>query len=388
MTFYNATGKHPTSVLASERRAHDIVRKILSPGFSDRAMKAQEPVIGGYVDLLIRRMRTKSVDENGDIMPVNMRDWIAYCTFDLIGALAFGSDFGCLRDSTYHPYVASMVNVVKDMSKFQVLQTLGLISTVDYIIRKLGGAHALDRHNEISTRKALERMKLGSGQNDFMDGLVARNMGLGELKENAGLMIAAGSETTATLLTGALCLITSDDRVYRKLKNEVRQQFDSEDQITLLSVNRLTYMLAVLRECLRCYPPIAGVAPRKVPRGGAVIAGHAVPEGATVGIWHWAMYHDPKHFTDPFTFDPDRFVGGKGGARYADDRLDVLNPFLLGPRNCIGQNLAYAEMQLILARLMWSFDMRLCEESKQWMEGQKNYLFWYKPDLMMMLTPR
>ena len=388
MGYYNATNHHPTSVLASEREAHDGVRKLLSPGFSDRAMKAQEPVIGGYVDLLIQRLREKSVGEDSKTKAVNMRDWIAYCTFDLIGSLAFGSDFGCLQDSTYHPYVAVMVNVVKDISKLQVLQTLGLVSFVSFLLRQLGGVKTLEQHEKVSRLKTEERVKLGAGQNDFMDGLVSKNMDIKEIQENAGLMIAAGSETTATLLTGALYLLCKHPMVLEDLVSEVRGAFESEDQITLTSVNRLPYMLAVLKESLRRYPPIAGVAPRKVPRGGAVIAGKAVPQGTTVGVWHWAINHDPMYFTDPYKFDPDRFIGGSKGAKYSEDRPEVLNPFLLGPRNCIGQNLAYAEMRLILARLVWNFDMKLCDESNMWMEGQKNYLFWYKPDLMMELVAR
>lgn len=388
MGFYNATNHHPTSVLASQREAHDDVRKLLSPGFSDRAMKAQEPVIGRYVDLLIQRLRESSTQKNGKTKAVNMRDWIAYCTFDLIGSLAFGSDFGCLQDSTYHPYVAVMVNVVKDMSKLQVLQTLGLVSVVSFILRKLGGVKTLEQHSEMSRIKAEERVKLGAGQNDFMDGLVAKNMDIKEIKENAGLLIAAGSETTATLLAGALYLLCKNPTVLENLAAEITGEFESEDQITLTSVNVLLYMLAVLKESLRYYPPVAGVAPRKVPRGGAVIAGKAVPQGTTVGVWQWAMYRDSKYFKDPYKFDTDRFVGGSKGAKYPEDRPDVLNPFLLGPRNCIGQNLAYAEMRLILARLVWNFDMKLCDESKMWMEGQKNYLLWYKPDLMMELVAR
>lgn len=388
MDFYNPTNHHPASLMASERQEHDVVRKMLSPGFSDRAMKAQEPVIGGYVDLLIKRLRENSVDSDGKAMPINMRDWLAYCTFDLIGRLAFGSDFGCLESSGYDPYVTIMSNILKDMSKLQVLQALGLVSTTAFIIRKLGGIKTMEKHSEISRLKTEERVKLGTGQNDFVDGLVSKNMDVKELQENAGILIMAGSETTATLLAGALYLITTHRSVLERLVGEVRSEFESEDEITLTSVNRLTYMLAVLKETLRCYPPVAGVSPRKVPRGGAVIAGNVVPEGATVGVWQWAMYRDEKFFKDPHCFDPNRFLGGEDGAKYADDNQDVLYPFLLGSRNCLGQNLAYAEMRLILARLVWNFDMRLCEESKGWMEGQKNYLFWHKPDLMMEFAGR
>lgn len=95
---------------------------------------------------------------------------------------------------------------------------------------------------------------------------------------NASLLILAGSETTATLLSGAIYLLGSHRDVLEKLTQEVRTAFTSEDQITLTSVNNLSYMLACLNESLRQYPPAALGLPRIVPKGGSKIAGHWVPE--------------------------------------------------------------------------------------------------------------
>jgi cytochrome P450 len=64
----------------------------------------------------------------------------------------------------------------------------------------------------------------------------------------------------------------------QKLAQEVRSSFKNEDEITLTSVNQLTYLAACLNEALRCFPAVPPALPRVVPRGGAVIAGHAVPE--------------------------------------------------------------------------------------------------------------
>lgn len=71
---------------------------------------------------------------------------------------------------------------------------------------------------------------------------------------------------------------------------------------------------------------------------------------------------------------------------YNDNRA-VLQPFSVGPRNCIGRNLAYNEMRLILARVMWDFDLELCEESANWNE-QLSYLLWEKSPLMCKLSMR
>jgi cytochrome P450 len=71
---------------------------------------------------------------------------------------------------------------------------------------------------------------------------------------------------------------------------------------------------------------------------------------------------------------------------YKDNRA-VLQPFSVGPRNCIGRNLAYNEMRLILARVLWNFDLELCEESSGWNE-QKSFVLWEKPPLWCKLSLR
>jgi len=44
-------------------------------------------------------------------------------------------------------------------------------------------------------------------------------------------------------------------------------------------------------------------------------------------------------------------------------------------------SLAYAEMRLILARMVWNFDITLASESQGWMDRQLSYLIWEKPPL-------
>ena len=91
-------------------------------------------------------------------------------------------------------------------------------------------------------------------------------------------LILAGSETTASLLCGVTFLLLTNAEALVRVKKEVRSAFNSEKEITLLSVNSLSYMLACINEALRLYPPIPSGLPRYTPPGGAVIAGHNVPE--------------------------------------------------------------------------------------------------------------
>lgn len=94
---------------------------------------------------------------------------------------------------------------------------------------------------------------------------------------------------------------------------------------------------------------------------------------------------------EPFSFRPERFLDNADAekeGKFAADKKDAMQPFSFGPRNCIGRNLASAEMRVILARLVYNFDLKLAPESKGWMEGQRVFNLWAKPPLMVSLTPR
>jgi cytochrome P450 len=115
-----------------------------------------------------------------------------------------------------------------------------------------------------------------------------------------------------------------------------------------------------------------------------VIAGRFVPSRTSVSVSHWSCYHSADNFRDPDKFIPERWLGDE---RYGDDKKRALQPFSLGPRNCLGMNLAYAEIRIILASLLWNFDIELCEESNNWVEGIKVFMIYQRPPLRVKLTP-
>ena len=109
---------------------------------------------------------------------------------------------------------------------------------------------------------------------------------IGRLQMNTSLLIIAGSETTATLLSGVTYLLTTNPEALRRLTEEVRSTFQTEKEIDFTSVSSLQYMLACLDEALRMYPPAPLGLPRQTPKGGATIAGHYVPEDVSTASLH------------------------------------------------------------------------------------------------------
>ena len=99
-----------------------------------------------------------------------------------------------------------------------------------------------------------------------------------EMVSTASLLVLAGSETTATLLSGATYLLLRHLDVMAKLIMEIRTAFRSDSEIDLTSVGKLDFMLAVLDETMRIYPPVTSQPNRFAPRGGEIVCGKWVPE--------------------------------------------------------------------------------------------------------------
>ena len=65
-----------------------------------------------------------------------------------------------------------------------------------------------------------------------------------------------------------------------------------------------------------------------------------------------------------------------------------MKPFSYGPRDCIGKNLAYSEMRLIVARTLYRFDVDLAPGQEEWHSSQNAHLVWNKAPLNITLKPR
>lgn len=126
---------------------------------------------------------------------------------------------------------------------------------------------------------------------------------------NAQTILAAGSETTATLLSGVTFLLLKNPSVHARLIQEIRGRFNSAGEITFAAVEKLEYTIAVLQEALRYYPPVPTGFPRVAPRGGDTVSGRYMPEGTVVYVSQHATNHSPRNFTEPDSFLPERWLG-------------------------------------------------------------------------------
>ncbi|CAG9996205.1 unnamed protein product [Clonostachys byssicola] len=371
-------GDDNLTLVGSDRERHGRLRKILSHGFSAQAMMEQQPIFQRYASLLIQRLKAASEDGK----PLEITSWYNWTTFDMAGDLIFGEPFGCLEKAQYHPWVKLIFMHIKGIAISTAVIRFPFGSSLIGLFTPKSVARDIETHSEFTKAQVAKRMAYRNPRPDFMESMIkAHNKDQASYKEvlaNAHNLIVGSSETTATTLAGATYLLASHKEVLLKLQEELSRHFSSEDEIDLISVQKLEYMFAVLHEALRIYPPVPAAIPRKTPAEGSTIGNEYVPPNTILGIWQWPLNHNPKFFKDPDSFVPERWLGDP---RYDSDKKGAFQPFSVGPRNCIGK-------KLILAKMIWSFDIELDPRSEDWLEKNILYFLWDKPELYVRLIPR
>lgn len=252
--------------------------------------------------------------------------------------------------------------------------------------RKIHMSYSIDRVNKRLAVKT-DRPDIWTYILRYSDSDSAAQKGLSglEMHSNAATFMLAGTETTATQLSGVTYQLLKKPETMARLVAEVREAFPTKEDITMVALAQLEFLNACLEEGLRIYPPVPTGLPRITPTQGAVVCSKEVPGGAVVSLPQYAAYHSPSNFKNPDDFIPQRWLP-EAEKEFAGDNKNTLQPFSVGPRNCVGKNLAYHEMRLVLATVLWNFDLTFCEESDNWPD-QQCYTLWEKHPLLVKLTP-
>lgn len=319
-----------------------------------------------------------------------------------MGDLCFAEPFGCLDQASATEWSTSVINVFIAATWTQSIRRLSGVGTwLEYLLTKLlipaRAAEWRKTHLENSRERTIRR--LANRDRDHADFMyqILNNRSKNSLSQmeiilNMALFISAGTDTTATALTGWTYYVCTHPDVYNRLIGEIRGALAREDDIEWDKVKKLQYLDATIHEALRLFPPSAASQQRIVPPGGATIDGYYVPAGKTVAVSPWAATRSRLNFQEPDMFRPERWLGDE---KYANDNLNASLPFGTGPRVCMGRNLAYLEMRLILSHLLWSFDVELDrgkyeEKNKVWgldgkMKPMRVFHSMTKPELWLRL---
>ncbi|MEL7037980.1 MAG: cytochrome P450 [Cyanobacteria bacterium J06592_8] len=173
-----------------------------------------------------------------------------------------------------------------------------------------------------------------------------------QLRDESATFIVAGHETTANLLSWTWMLLAQHPQVREQLNAELKTVLNGRPS-TVADLPQLTYADWVLKESLRLYPPASEFA--RETAEDYELDGYIIPKGTTIIGSQWAIHRDSRYFTEPETFQPDRW------ANDLEKQLPrgVYFPFNDGPRFCIGKNFAMMEAILLLATISQQFQLDL-----------------------------
>ncbi|KAH6722505.1 cytochrome P40 monooxygenase [Leptodontidium sp. MPI-SDFR-AT-0119] len=359
--FYRQSDTGPSIGMESDPVEHQEVRKMLAPGFSAPTLKAQMPLVIKYVDQLVEQVRKNGSAPEGIVVP----KWFLWTTFDIIMELAFGQSVGAVEHGKSHPWIDVLRNSGPQVALGYVLRRQHPMLVSIFTKLLVNEKARRSRATYVSMTRAMAAKRLAdksAGRVDLFAHLIS---GKGEdttldfLAAQGSTLIAAGSETGATFLSATTYYLISNSDMLDTVKTEVRQAYGSDAEIDGENLKKLVYLNAVIEEGLRIFPPASFGLPRVCP--GAEIDGHWVPKGTIISSTNHVTVQNPAYFFLPDEFHPERWLPSDHplyDPRFAGDVKEASKPFSLGPRWCVGANLAYQEIRLVLAKLAWNFDWK------------------------------
>ncbi|KAI4169983.1 MAG: hypothetical protein LQ343_005293 [Gyalolechia ehrenbergii] len=362
--------------------AHGKKRRLISQALSGKMVRAMEAHILKHVRTFcncVGKSKLERLAQNADPVhsewniAVDVSTWTNRLTFDIMGDMAFGRTFGVLKDGSnrYIPEILArgvhglyLVGHMPMLLKLK-LDTLMFRSLVE-------GTH---KYKEFSQKQFEERMTQGTHcqTRDILATLVeAKDPDTGEaltrseLISESSLLIIAGADTIAMALAATFFYLTHYPATLANLSHEIRSAFSSLEDIRLgPALTSCRYLTAVIDEAMRLSPSIGGLLPREVLPGGLKIENCHFPAGTVIGTAHYAIHHNEAYYPNPFIFKPSRWIDDGDDDKGISKPASILSaksafcPFSIGPNRCVGKVMAYAEMKLLLARVLWVYDLRL-----------------------------
>ncbi|KAH8670855.1 cytochrome P450 [Xylariales sp. PMI_506] len=369
---------------------HAKMRKKLSVAFSTQSLRDQEDIIHKYVDLFIAQIGKSG---NPGASPTLLKDIFEWLTFDIIGDLTFGESLGATAGGEAHFWSSAMQDAffIVGLTAFRK-RVPGIIIPILWNMPK-GFMENLKKHEKMTEQMVRKRLEIGSSNNrrDFFGHLFDEQLSdekassesiYREMLANANILMIAGAETTKGFFIGTTHLLMANPECLAKLTHEVRSAFSSADEITGLATAHLEYLNAVIEEGLRLFPPAALGMPREVPKDGAQISGYYVPGGTSVLTEMFVVARSPQYWRQAKEFLPERWIGEGFG-----DRREASQPFSLGPRNCIGMNLAYLEMRIVLAKMAFVYDWEPIDRDVDLWKDSRAYTMWKTPTIRARFHP-
>lgn len=168
-------------------------------------------------------------------------------------------------------------------------------------------------------------------------------------------LILGGTDTTSVTLARAIALVLANPQVMEKAQEELDIHVGKGRSVDESDIKKLVYLQAIVKETFRHSPSAPIGVPRETMQD-CKIDGYHVPVGTQVIVNVWKLQQDPRVWSDPHEFQPDRFLTGHAGVEPRGQHFEYI-PFGSGRRSCPGISFALQVIHLVLARVIHGFDL-------------------------------
>jgi cytochrome P450 len=308
-------------------------RRLIQPGFHADRIHALFTIMKQTVDASLAKFPTGKVD----VYPLMYN-----LALDIVINTLFNVKVPAETRRALSEFISETQDfVIKDVRQPHKSWWFKLSGEVDKNLKRSEGAR------DIIRGMIRERISSGHKAHDLLDMLLdARYEDNGEaMSENQIIdeiliLLIAGHETTANALSFALYLLANDAGEMEKLRAATRD-------LPLEAVVKNPQLAAVTNETMRLYPP-AWISDR-ISLEDDAFNNFNFPGNTIVILFYYGLHRDPKYWDEPLKFKPERFM--------KTEKPKAYHPFGGGPRLCIGNNFAMAEMAIFLKEFIDQFDL-------------------------------
>ncbi len=336
-------------------------RRMMQPSFHRRVIDQFAHLIGEVNDKYAERWAASAA--RGE--PVNISSDSSELTLEIVLRSIFGTDLARLEQMMgVNPFEVVAKQSNRDL-KF-AFQFRSLARLVGELIQR-------------RRREAEEHFDFLGMLMSTRDRETGQPMADKELIDEVLTLIVAGHETTAAALTWTWYLVGTHPQAAEGLQAEA-DAANPTDSLSLEAAESLSFTHQVLQESLRLYPPGWLLSRRSIEADE--LGGFPIAPRTDVLISPYMLHRHPQIWSEPEEFRPERFAGADAEERH---RFAYI-PFAVGPRHCIGENIAMFEMLVHMRTMTRRFHLTRATHEPIEFEAQINLR--PRSNLMMTVQPR
>nr|XP_043608711.1 demethylepipodophyllotoxin synthase-like [Erigeron canadensis] len=354
----------------------DVRKLIVLELGSQRCLKMLENIRASEVKSSIKDMYTKWDINKGSskTVMIEMKEWFGDLTVKILIRMMFGNQFSRgeqINEDQLRKLIRQLMELMAASVVSDAIPGLRWLDIGGYERKMKKTAKDMDdvfqAWLEGHKKKIMDSTLQDESEDEaFMAALLSRVKELKEdlygfshetiVKASCQDILLGAIDETAIVLTWALSLLANNPVVFKKAQEELDTHVGKNRNVEESDLKNLVYLQAIIKETMRLYPSVPLLLPHESTED-CIVSGYYVPKGTRLLVNAWKIQRDPNIWSDPFEFQPERFLTSKKDIDLKGQHYELI-PFGSGRRICIGVSFALQALPLILASIIHGFEFQ------------------------------